>query len=179
MADIIERLYAVPETGADPELIEAAAAEIERLRAEIARREDGAERMALKGIEMRAEIQRLISERNAFGLAIDRALSGIVPDEHPLRSRLVEIAAMRAQTAPSVPDEWMDPNDKTQARYLPHIGEPVLFSHKGRVYYGKHTGGSFTAGAGACAQHFVTWDCMWRPMPAAPGAQENNDAPHQ
>ena len=78
-------------------MLEEREGEIERLRTEITTREDGAERMALKGIEMRAEIQRLISERNAFGLAIDRALTGIVPDEHPLRSRLVEIAAMRAE----------------------------------------------------------------------------------
>ncbi len=35
---------------------------------------------------------------------------------------------------------WINPNDKTQAKYLPHIGEPCLFApsgeHAGRVYYG-------------------------------------------
>ena len=35
MTDILEKLYAVPETGADPELIDEAAAEIERLKAEL------------------------------------------------------------------------------------------------------------------------------------------------
>ena len=40
----------------------AANAEIERLRAEITTREDGAEKMALKGIEMRNEIDALRAE---------------------------------------------------------------------------------------------------------------------
>ena len=47
--------------------------------------------------------------------------------------------------------QWIDPNDKTQPRYLPHIGEPVLFCHQGKTYYGLHTGGSFKAGHGVTA----------------------------
>ena len=35
MTDILKKLYAVPETGADPDLIDEVAAEIERLRAEL------------------------------------------------------------------------------------------------------------------------------------------------
>lgn len=65
---------------------------------------------AERELALNTQIQHLISERNALGLAIDRAISGIVPDEHPLRSRLVEVAALHAeieamkrQTAPSVP----------------------------------------------------------------------------
>lgn len=64
--------------------------------------------------------------------------------------------------------EWIDPNDKTQRKYLPHIGEPCLFAHGGRVYYGRHTGGSFQAGQGVTSRYFSTWDCVWMPLPAAP-----------
>ena len=61
--------------------------------------------------------------------------------------------------------KWIDPNDKTQSRYLPHIGEPVLFCHQGKTYYGLHTGGSFKTGHGVTAKLFPTWDCMWMPLP--------------
>ena len=37
-------------------------------------------------------IDELLAERNATGVAIDRALAGHVPDEHPLRSRLLMLA---------------------------------------------------------------------------------------
>lgn len=67
--------------------------------------------------------------------------------------------------------EWINPNDKTQAQYLPHIGEPCLFAHDGKVYYGIHTGGSFRAGSGATSRHFGTWDCQWMPIPEAPEAK--------
>ena len=60
---------------------------------------------------------------------------------------------------------WIDPNDKTRAQYLPHIGEAVLFKHSGRVYTGKHTGGSFKADY-PLGKSFTTWDCVWM-YPAA------------
>ena len=63
--------------------------------------------------------------------------------------------------------KWIDPNDKTQKQYLPYIGERVLFCHKGHVYFGKHTGGSFQSGHGATAMDFMTWDCRWMYPPAA------------
>ena len=66
---------------------------------------------------------------------------------------------------------WIDPNDKTQAQYLPHIGEPCLFAHNGKVYYGHHTGGSFRTGRGFTEKTFGTWDCSWMPLPAAPEAK--------
>ena len=66
---------------------------------------------------------------------------------------------------------WINPNDKTQAKYLPNIGEPVLFAHAGKVYYGHHTGGSFRTGKGFAAKSFVTWDCQWTPIPDAPEAK--------
>jgi hypothetical protein len=67
---------------------------------------------------------------------------------------------------------WIDPNDKTQAQFLPHIGEPVLFCHKGKTYYGKHTGGSFKTGQGITAIDFITWSCHWMYLPAAHGIKE-------
>ncbi|MDH0371782.1 hypothetical protein N7340_08355 [Comamonas aquatica] len=68
-------------------------------------------------------------------------------------------AARRAPAAP-VPQGWIDPNDKAQKQYLPHIGERVLFKHDGRVYLGKHTGGSFKAEY-PFGKTFGTWDCKW------------------
>jgi hypothetical protein len=75
-------------------------------------------------------------------------------------------------TAPPVReplDGWIDPNDKAQAQYLPHIGEPVLFCHGGQTYWGKHSGGSFVTGVGFAMQHFATWECHWQYPPAAHG----------
>lgn len=69
---------------------------------------------------------------------------------------------------------WIDPNDKTQKQFLPHIGEPVLFCHGGVTYYGVHTGGSFKAGHGVTARLFGTWDCMWMYPPTA--AQKGGEA---
>lgn len=60
---------------------------------------------------------------------------------------------------------WIDPNNKSRAQYLPHIGEAVLFKHAGRVYTGKHTGGSFKADY-PLGKSFTTWDCVWM-YPAA------------
>jgi flagellar biosynthesis chaperone FliJ len=67
--------------------------------------------------------------------------------------------------------QWVDPNDKTQEQYLPHIGEPVLFCHEGKTYMGKHTGGSFQSEV--TNQYFNTWFCHWMYLPAAHGIKEN------
>lgn len=85
-------------------------------------------------------------------------------------SAIAERDALRAEL--DAPREWINPNDKTQAQYLPHIGEPCLFAHGGRVYYGHHTGGSFRSGHGFAAKSFSTWDCFWMPMPEAPKPEE-------
>ena len=61
--------------------------------------------------------------------------------------------------------DWIDPNDKTQKQYLPHIGEPVLFCHKGKTYCGHHNGGLFQNQE----KYFDTWECRWMPLPAAHG----------
>jgi hypothetical protein len=65
------------------------------------------------------------------------------------------------------PVAWIDPNDKTQAQYLPHIGEKVLFCHDGVTYYGNHTGGCFRTGMGITSKDFNTWKCHWMYPPAA------------
>lgn len=80
--------------------------------------------------------------------------------------------ALKSQ-APSALYGWINPNDKTQRQYLPHIGQPVLFCHGGTTYYGKHTGGSFTTGQGATARHFITWDCLWMPLPSPTQPERN------
>lgn len=47
-------------------------------------------------LDCKQRIQQLLAERNSTGLAIDKAiLSGIVPDKHPLRSRLELLANHR------------------------------------------------------------------------------------
>lgn len=73
-------------------------------------------------------------------------------------------------TFPPAQRTWVDPNDKTQKQYLPHIGEPVLFCHKGAIYTGKHTGGSFQSEV--TNQYFNTWKCHWMYLPAAHGIKE-------
>ena len=73
-------------------------------------------------------------------------------------------------TSPPPQRTWVDPNDKTQKQYLPHIGEPVLFCHKGMTYMGKHTGGSFQSEV--TNQYFNTWECHWMYLPAAHGIKE-------
>ena len=68
--------------------------------------------------------------------------------------------------------EWIDPNDKTQERFLPNIGEPILFCHGGKTYYGQHNGGSFQYGYGVTKRHFNTWECRWMHLPAAHNIKE-------
>lgn len=92
-------------------------------------------------------------------------------------SRLVESKLRELNEAPpqrKQMKDWIDPNDKTQDRFLPDIGEPVLFCHEGKTYYGKHGGGSFMCGSGIKKKHFNTWECHWMPVPAAHGIKEKN-----
>jgi hypothetical protein len=72
-------------------------------------------------------------------------------------------------TPPQRKPLWIDTNDKTQERFLPNIGEPVLFCHGGKTYLGKHTGGSFQSGNGVTKRYHNTWECHWMPIPAAHG----------
>jgi hypothetical protein len=64
---------------------------------------------------------------------------------------------------------WINPNDKTQKKFLPNIGEPILFCHKGNTYYGQHNGGSFQLGYGVTKRYYDTWSCHWMYLPAAHG----------
>lgn len=80
-------------------------------------------------------------------------------------------AITRAEAALAAPlpdaDGWINPNDKTQKQYLPHIGEKVLFCHAGVTYYGKHTGGAFQSFNPP--RMFETWICLWMYPPKARG----------
>ena len=67
--------------------------------------------------------------------------------------------------------KWIDPNDKTQEKFLPWIGEKCLFAHDGKVFYGHHTGGSFVTGYGVTRRYFDTWRCVWMQIPEAPNAE--------
>ena len=80
-----------------------------------------------------------------------------------------EVERLRAELAAAQKDaaRWIDPNDKTQKQYLPWVGEPVLFCHEGKTYYGKHTGGSFMSMATPLGRVFGTWDCLWMYPPKA------------
>lgn len=67
---------------------------------------------------------------------------------------------------------WIDPNDKTQKQYLPHIGELVLFCHNGKTHTGRYTGESFSSEV--TGQYINTWACRWMHLPAAYGIKENH-----
>ncbi|MGL6045591.1 MAG: hypothetical protein ACRC02_03900, partial [Vogesella sp.] len=96
------------------------------------------------------------TERDAFSAAYARC-----------GNELAKLRAMLAATPQGAAAGWIDPNDKTQKQYLPHIGEPVLFCHDGVTYYGQHTGGSFETVNGFAVKFFETWDCLWMYPPAA------------
>lgn len=87
--------------------------------------------------------------------------------DHAVTVARVAIARAEAALAEPQPDAdgWINPNDKTQKQYLPHIGENVLFCHAGVTYYGKHTGGSFQSFNPP--RRFCTWDCLWMYPPKA------------
>ena len=77
-----------------------------------------------------------------------------------------------APPAPADVARWIDPNDKTQPQYLPHVGERVLFCHDGKTYYGKHTGGSFISFTHP-GNTYPTWECHWTYPPKAIDAAMN------
>lgn len=69
--------------------------------------------------------------------------------------------------------DWIDPNDKAQERFLPNIGETVIFCCRGETYIGTHTGGGFQDAFDE-ENYFNTWSCRWMPIPipAAHGIKE-------
>lgn len=89
-------------------------------------------------------------------------------DSDRIPGRVYAFARALLSTAPqAVVTGWIDPNDKSQKKFLPHIGEAVLFCQDRKTYYGIHTGGSFKTGQGITARLFGTWDCLWMYPPAA------------
>ena len=80
-----------------------------------------------------------------------------------------EIESLKAKLAElAEAGQGVNPNDKTQKQFLPHIGERVLFCHGGKTYYGKHTGGSFISFTNP-GKNYRTWECFWMYPPAASG----------
>jgi len=78
---------------------------------------------------------------------------------------LVNLAVARFgnTTPPQRKPMWIDPNDKTQAKFLPNIGEPVVFCCRGETYIGTHTGGGFQDVFDE-ENYFNTWSCRWMPI---------------
>lgn len=124
---------------------------------------------AERELALNTQIQKLITERNAFGLAIDRAISGIVPDEHPLRSRLVEVAALRAeierQTARYALLEESYNLLRAEIETM-RKQEPVLLWHV--------TDNEDEEDIFPVTEHNLQCPAC-RPLYLAPGAQDNND----
>lgn len=78
----------------------------------------------MSNAELKQRIIELMSERNATGVAIDNAIRGILPEQHPMLNRLQMLAnmakriielqdalelaeeAVRAKQVPAVPDGW-------------------------------------------------------------------------
>lgn len=54
--------------------------------------------------QFKQRVNQLLTERNATGLAIDNALSGVLPDRHGLLSRLQQLSIMSAQRAEFLQD---------------------------------------------------------------------------
>ena len=99
------------------------------------------------------------------GYLCGRLLNGSLTQEQVVASirRRIDAAKLAAQAlsaAQAGVPAWINPCDKSQERYLPDIGEAVLFKHEGRVYAGKHTGGSFKSDF-PLGKRFGTWDCVW------------------
>lgn len=64
-------------------------------------------------------------------------------------------------------EAWIDPNDKTQKQFLPHIGETVLFCCGGNTYWGRHDGKYFVSGFGVTSLEATTEECHWMYPPKA------------
>lgn len=92
----------------------------------------------------------------------------------PNEKAAVDFVISMLEAQPKREPLWIDPNDKTKAQFLPHIGEPVLFCHGGKTYYGHHNGGSFQYGYGVTKRHYNTWECRWMYLPAAHGIKETS-----
>ena len=120
----------------------------------------------------KAEIEALVKRHGAtsYRNRADTQHPAYGFTEDGLNGLIDEVLAKWGSPQPVVREpQWINPNDKTQQQYLPHIGEPVLFCHKGKTYYGKHTGGDFVSGVGFAQKHFNTWHCRWMYPPVAHG----------
>jgi len=111
--------------------------------------------------------------KNMMLAEIMQAGDDLTAEVKKLRQQNAELTKQRDALASAAADRWIDPNDKTQSMYLPQIGEKVLFCGGGKIYYGHHTGGSFTTGHGVTQKWFNTWKCHWMPLQALPDITAN------
>jgi hypothetical protein len=155
--DSIVRLYAAPPDAA--EIIAKLTQERDESQDSRQREHDLRAKLAGDVEGYRAEVERLTAEL----AAANERIAALPNCERTLAERNAARRAALEQDAA----RWIDPNDKTQKQYLPWVGEPVLFCHEGKTYYGKHTGGSFISMAAPLGKVFGTWDCFWMYPPKA------------
>jgi hypothetical protein len=115
---------------------------------------------------------RVLMDKDEAMMELDR-----LNREYPVAShaRKMRPLVFGDTTPPAAQRQWVNPNEKSQKQFLPHIGEPVLFCHDGVTYFGKHTGGSFTTGQGITTRNFNTWECHWMYPQSAKLKEKNND----
>ena len=117
MTDILEKLYAVPETGADPELIDEAAAEIERLKAELDATNAALKQAYQKGYDTgREEVQGeldAVKSKSILVQLVEEKISSMTTAEF---AQFMEAKAALATPVPSVPEGYqLVPVEPTQA----------------------------------------------------------------
>jgi len=123
-------------------------------------------RIVLNGLKRDYE-ERGLMIRKEFHDELSAALGVACEAVYAAKAIAAAEQAQLAEPVAAVAAGWINPNDKSQKQFLPHIGEPVLFCNDGVTYYGIHTGGSFKTGHGVTARTFGTWDCLWMYLPAA------------
>lgn len=194
MSDILERLYAVPETGADPELIEAAAEYIEELQnelneqcrllgmsaecelkliAEIDRQKARYALLEESYSLLRTEIEAMKRQKPAAWMCPEDPDSATAFSWKPVACELASCLKRRvplylapgAQTAPSVPNEWQP------IETAPRDGTHVLLANKTGTRVADGMYGNYKVWSWP---YVMVEPAYWRPMPPAPGAQENN-----
>lgn len=162
------------------EAMEAQADEIERLRAEIdqLREINAGLRRHANGVaddnrKLLAEIEAMKRQKPAAWMCPDDPDSATAFSWKPVACELASCLKRRvplylapgAQTAPSVPDGWQP------IETAPRDGTRVLLSNKSGTRVADGMYGNYKVWSWP---YVLVEPAYWRPMPAAPGAQENN-----
>ena len=87
--------------------------------------------MALRIVEMednsaasRVRVNELLEERNATGIAIDNAIRGVIPEQHPMLSRLQMLANM-AKRITELQDALELAEEAVRAKHSPDAAKMV------------------------------------------------------